>query len=96
MNHGKDEDLAQQGHITWRKSSFSNGTGGNCVEVALVGESHDDVEYRTIGAEHKAGLGPLIVIRDSKNPDGPMLYFTRSEFAAFRHGIMAGEFEDLG
>jgi hypothetical protein len=36
-----------------------------------------------------------IAIRDSKDPDGPKLYFTRSEFAAFRHGIAAGEFDDL-
>ncbi|MGV9381432.1 DUF397 domain-containing protein [Nonomuraea sp. NPDC003707] len=89
MNHGKDDDPTQQDRMTWRKSSFSNGTGGNCVEVALL-------EADRYGAEHKAGLGPLIAIRDSKDPDGPKLYFTRSEFAAFRYAIMAGEFEDLG
>ncbi|MFI6741244.1 DUF397 domain-containing protein [Nonomuraea sp. NPDC050451] len=96
MNHGKDDDPTQQDRMTWRKSSFSNGTGGNCVEVALLEAGRDGVEYQELGAEHKAGLGPLIAIRDSKNPDGPKLYFTRSEFAAFRYAIMAGEFEDLG
>ncbi len=24
----------QQHHLTWRKSSFSNGSGGECVEIA--------------------------------------------------------------
>ncbi|WP_436839181.1 DUF397 domain-containing protein [Nonomuraea angiospora] len=96
MNHGKDDDPPQQDRMTWRKSSLSNGTGGNCVEVALLEIDRDGAEYQAVGAEHKAGLGPLIAIRDSKNPDGPRLYFTRSEFAAFRYAIMAGEFEDLG
>ncbi|WP_433512653.1 DUF397 domain-containing protein [Nonomuraea sp. CA-143628] len=81
--------------MTWRKSSFSNGTGGNCIEVATLDEDHDEAEYEAMGAGHKAGLGPLIAVRDSKDPDGPKLYFTRSEFAAFRRGIMAGEFDDL-
>ncbi|MEU6716313.1 DUF397 domain-containing protein [Nonomuraea sp. NPDC046802] len=88
MNHREDADPEKQGQITWRKSSFSNGTGGNCIEVALLDGSPE--------AEHKTGLGPLIAIRDSKNPDGAKLYFTRAEFAAFRQGIIAGEFEELG
>ena len=100
MNHGRDENPAERPRTKWRKSSFSNGTGGNCVEVALWTESGsskspegcDEAEY----AAHKAGMGPLIALRDSKDPDGPKLYFTRSEFAAFRRGLVAGEFDDLG
>jgi Domain of unknown function (DUF397) len=26
--------MAQPSHLVWRKSSYSNGSGGNCVEVA--------------------------------------------------------------
>jgi hypothetical protein len=37
----------------WRKSSYSDGTGGECVEVAAT-PGH-------------------VLIRDSKNPDGPVL-----------------------
>ena len=52
---------------TWRKSSRSNGNGGNnCVEVAIL----------------KAG----VAVRDSKNPDGPALMFTSSEWEAFIGG----------
>nr|WP_205718843.1 DUF397 domain-containing protein [Actinomadura sp. WMMA1423] len=40
----------------WRKSSYSGGTGGECVEVAAV-------------------EGQLLV-RDSKDPDGPCLGLT--------------------
>ncbi|MEU7859576.1 DUF397 domain-containing protein [Nonomuraea sp. NPDC049141] len=96
MNHGRDEDLEQSADTTWRKSSFSNGTGGDCVEVALVDEGFDGAGNEAlVGAQHKAGMGSLIALRDSKDPDGHKLYFTRSEFAAFRRGVMAGEFDDL-
>lgn len=49
---------------TWRKSSRSNGAGGDCVEVADL-----DGGYRAV--------------RDSKDPSGPMLIFTASEWSAF-------------
>lgn len=91
MNHGH-ETPEQASALKWRKSSLSNGTGGDCVEVASV---DDDLDVRALGAIHKADHGPLIALRDSKDPDGPRLYFTRSEFAAFRHGVLAGEFDDL-
>lgn len=32
-------------------------------------------------------------VRDSKNPDGPVLAFTREEWAAFVEGTKAGEFD---
>ncbi|TDD85121.1 DUF397 domain-containing protein [Actinomadura darangshiensis] len=42
--------------LVWRKSSHSDGTGGECVEIA-------------------AGPG-MLLIRDSKDPDGPRLGLT--------------------
>jgi hypothetical protein len=36
-----------------------------------------------------------VAVRDSKNPDGPMLEFTRSEWRAFLAGANKGEFDDL-
>jgi hypothetical protein len=57
----------------WRKSGYSNGNGGNCVEVA-------DLDT------HRA-------VRDSKNPTGPALTFTATEWAAFTAGVQAGEFD---
>jgi hypothetical protein len=52
---------------TWRKSSRSNGSGGDCVEVADLGA-------------HRA-------VRDSKNPAGPALICTITEWAAFTAGV---------
>jgi hypothetical protein len=33
-----------------------------------------------------------VVIRDSKDPDGPTLTFTRDEWVAFALGVVDGEF----
>lgn len=42
-----------------------------------------------------AGLGDSIGIRDSKDPDGPVLHFTRTEMVAFLRGAKGGEFDGL-
>ncbi|MCX2185107.1 DUF397 domain-containing protein [Streptomyces sp. SKN60] len=53
--------------VTWRKSSYSNAEGGECLEVA------DDL--------------PLVPVRDSKNPTGPVLLFPAAAWSAFMDGI---------
>ena len=72
----------------WRKSSYSAGNGGNCVEVAEVwrkssysgGNGGDCVEVaRTLPA--------AMAVRDSKDPDGPKLIFTPADWAAFTETI---------
>jgi hypothetical protein len=54
----------------WRKSSFSSGNGGACVEVAIVPSAPEDG-------------GSLVALRDSKDPVGPALVFTPGEWRAF-------------
>lgn len=63
--------------LVWRKSSYSGGNGGDCVEVAVA-----------------PGGGPAV--RDSKNPDGAVLFFTTTEWTAFLTGVRNGEFDDWG
>jgi hypothetical protein len=36
-----------------------------------------------------------IAIRDSKDPDGPILVYTPTEFSAFLEGVRNGEFDHL-
>ncbi|WP_438486054.1 DUF397 domain-containing protein [Streptomyces sp. S186] len=48
----------------WRKSSYSNKEGGNCVEVA----------------DGRPGVVP---VRDSKDPEGPVLVFRARVWDAF-------------
>ena len=64
---------------TWRKSSYSNGTGGSCVEIAVLAD--------VLGAEHD------IAIRDSKDPDGPVLTFTASQWRRFTAAITAHQLD---
>ncbi|MFF4506595.1 DUF397 domain-containing protein [Streptomyces sp. NPDC001401] len=55
----------------WYKSSYSDGAGNNCVEVAdLTGTAY-------------AG----VAIRDSKDPHGPALLVDPALFIAFVQGI---------
>ncbi|MEV7090824.1 DUF397 domain-containing protein [Streptomyces sp. NPDC093085] len=60
----------------WVKSSYSNGEGAECVEWA---------------PEYARATGDFLV-RDSKNPDGPVLGFPVGPFASFVAGVKAGEF----
>lgn len=39
--------------------------------------------------------GGGVAVRDSKDPDGPVLQFTAPEWQAFLQGVDAGEFNDL-
>ncbi|TVL89156.1 DUF397 domain-containing protein [Streptomyces sp. SAJ15] len=50
--------------VTWRKSTYSGGGGGDCVEVG----------HRPTG---------YVPVRDSKNPDGPVLVFPAPAWAVF-------------
>ncbi|MGG7574130.1 DUF397 domain-containing protein [Streptomyces sirii] len=60
----------------WFKSSYSNDTGGNCIEIA------------DLTATRHAG----IAIRDSKNPSGPALLFDPASFADFISDVNQGRF----
>jgi hypothetical protein len=42
-----------------------------------------------------APQGDQIVIGDSKNPDGPVLTYSRNEWHAFVDGIRQGDFDSL-
>jgi hypothetical protein len=64
----------------WRKSSYSGGNGGACVEVVVVPGSKEGSDY-------------VITMRDSKDPDGPVLTFTPDEWKAFTLGVQDGEFD---
>jgi Domain of unknown function (DUF397) len=60
----------------WRRSSFSTGADQTCVEVAITGGDR----------------APEVLLRDSKDPGGPVLRFTAAEWRVFLRGVLAGEF----
>ncbi|WP_079056432.1 DUF397 domain-containing protein [Streptomyces caeruleatus] len=57
------------GSLRWFKSSYSDSSGGNCLEVAAC--------------PHTPTATATIRIRDSKNPDGPMVAVSGDAWAAF-------------
>lgn len=75
------------GAAEWLRSSFCGGDG--CVEIwrrSSFCADHTCVET----AQPDAGT---VAVRDSKDPDGPILRFTRAEWDAFLAGVRAGEFD---
>ncbi|MGA5880458.1 DUF397 domain-containing protein [Streptomyces cellulosae] len=74
----------------WRKSSYSNGTGGNCVEVAeafpgaarwrkSTYSNGDGGNCLEVCDAHTA----VVPVRDSKVPDGPVLTVTAPAWTSF-------------
>lgn len=74
--------------LSWRKSSRSSGTGGTeCVEVASVRcarHSDDEVVEGVVSSRFQ------VAVRDSKDPDGPVLRFGAVEWASFVARVRAG------
>jgi hypothetical protein len=88
-------DLSQ---VSWRKSSRSNANGGQCIEVgvwhesAYSGNGPDCVESALADnpqdeAQSRAEAGRLFLVRDSKDPEGPVLALSPCEWDAFLRGI---------
>ncbi|GAB2914891.1 DUF397 domain-containing protein [Streptomyces mayteni] len=76
----------------WRKSSYSLGDNGNCLEVAAwrkssysLGDNGDCVEVR----DDFPGAVP---VRDSKNPTGPALLVAETSWSGFVAAVRAGSF----
>ncbi len=63
----------------WRKSSYSGGNGGQCVEVAAVNG-------------RQSGPAAVCAVRDSKNPDGPVLAFSAGQWRLFTADVKVGRF----
>jgi len=66
---------ADLSRAVWRKSSYSNGTGGSCVEIATLPGPE---------GQHQ------IAVRDSKDPRGPVLAFTPAQWRHLTASIKAG------
>ncbi|MFD4648367.1 DUF397 domain-containing protein [Streptomyces sp. NBC_01474] len=76
----------------WRKSSYSNGSGGECVEIAeaFPGAAHWTKSTYSNGdggncVEVAQGHSALVPVRDSKTArsGGPVLLFRTPAWAAF-------------
>ncbi|MBT2470297.1 DUF397 domain-containing protein [Streptomyces sp. ISL-66] len=81
---GTNQDLKA---VLWRKSSYSGGTGGDCVECAPLGTADwrkASYSSTTGGDCVEVATQPCrIAVRDSKNPDGPAFTVAPAAFAEF-------------
>ncbi|MGW0531897.1 DUF397 domain-containing protein [Streptomyces sp. NPDC003032] len=78
----------------WRKSTYSNGEGGSCVEVAydFIGAARWRKSTYSGGdggescVEVADGVPGVVPVRDSKVPQGPALVFGAPAWQAFITG----------
>lgn len=64
----------------------------SCVEVAGFFKSSLSTPTGNC-VETDFSTGDVVLVRDSKDPDGPVLEFTHDEWTAFIGGVKLGEFD---
>ncbi|MEU2742766.1 DUF397 domain-containing protein [Streptomyces sp. NPDC007095] len=87
--------------VTWRKSSYSNSDGGECIEVSddlLAAATWRKSSYSNPDggaclevADNLPTPTPLVPVRDSKNPHGPALILPAAAWASFVTGVRRDE-----
>lgn len=73
-------------NVEWRVASAGGEEEGANVEIAIVDGAQSP-------AGHKRGEEKLVLMRDAKHPEGPVLVFTPDEWDAFIGGVKDGEFD---
>ncbi|MGW7067491.1 DUF397 domain-containing protein [Streptomyces sp. NPDC054855] len=80
----------------WHKSSYSNGEGGSCVEVAydFIGAARWRKSSYSNGeggncVEVADGVPGVVPVRDSKAPQGPALLISAPAWQGFVAGLRA-------
>ncbi|MER7683965.1 DUF397 domain-containing protein [Streptomyces sp. NPDC097610] len=87
--------------VTWRKSSYSNQDGGECVEVSddlLAAATWRKSSYSNSDGgqclevvDNLPTPTPLVPVRDSKNPHGPALILPAAAWASFVTAVRRDE-----
>lgn len=80
METSPDYDLSA---ATWHKSSYSGGSGGDCLELARWRKSTYSGGQGGDCLEVADGHPAVVPVRDSKNPHGPKLVFRASAWKPF-------------
>ncbi|MFD8760234.1 DUF397 domain-containing protein [Streptomyces mirabilis] len=87
--------------VTWRKSSYSNQDGGECIEVSddllaaatwrRSSYSNPDGGQCLEVVDNLPTPTPLVPVRDSKNPHGPALVLPAAAWASFVTAVRRDE-----
>jgi hypothetical protein len=73
--------------LEWCKSSYSDASGGNCLQVARWRKSTHSGGSGGDCLEVTDGNPDIVPVRDSKNPTGPKLVFRAAAWSAFVAGL---------
>ncbi len=77
----------------WRKSSYSNSSGGDCLEVAQNFATWRKSSYSNANGgdclEVAEGHPGLVPVRDSKRPHGPALVVSAAAWTPFVEAVKA-------
>jgi hypothetical protein len=79
--------------VEWYKSSYSDSEGGACVEVGRWRKSSYSDSAGGNCIEVQDGVPNFVPVRDSKDPQGPALAFSREAWSAFVGAVKDGRFE---
>ncbi|WP_405899100.1 DUF397 domain-containing protein [Streptomyces sp. NBC_00727] len=82
-----DYDLST---ATWHKSSYSGGSGGDCVEVATWRKSTYSGGDGGDCLEVLDGIPDVVPVRDSKMTDGPAVVFATTAWQQFVTDLKRG------
>ncbi|MEU7020370.1 DUF397 domain-containing protein [Streptomyces sp. NPDC046203] len=79
---------------TWRKSSYSNSSGGDCVEIAegyfaWRKSTHSNSSGGNCLEVADDSSPDLVPVRDSKQPHGPALLITATAWTPFITSLKA-------
>lgn len=77
----------------WRKSSHSGANESNCVELAAVWRKSSYSGGHESECVEVAGAERLVVVRDSKDVEGPVLAFGRVEWRGLVGAVKAGAYD---
>ncbi|MFD3542015.1 DUF397 domain-containing protein [Streptomyces sp. NPDC058662] len=76
--------------LAWFKSSYSDGEGGQCVEVALAWRKSSYSSGEGGQCVEVAACPAAVHVRDSKVAAGPELAVAPGSWSAFLDGVAAG------
>ncbi|MFD7867107.1 DUF397 domain-containing protein [Streptomyces sp. NPDC059783] len=82
--NSSDYDLSA---AAWHKSSYSDGSGGNCLEMGTWRKSTYSDASGGNCLEVRDGHPDIVPVRDSKATDGPALVFRAAAWSAFVSGL---------
>ncbi|MFJ3900903.1 DUF397 domain-containing protein [Streptomyces sp. NPDC090025] len=92
MQHGNKMSVPDASVLpAWRKSSYSGGNSGDCIEISEAFASWRKSSYSGGDSgeclEVNDACPACVPVRDSKNPHGPALVFTAAAWSAFVDGV---------